>query len=121
RQAFEKGMPQVAFNPADSKDPFKTSPVATNLPKKRSVGFTTFHQSLTYENFVVGLRPVAVDGEMLVQPRDGLFLELAAHALSDDSASLLLIDELNRGNAADIFGELITVLEPDKRLDVVHK
>jgi hypothetical protein len=77
--------------------------------------WVTFHQGYSYEDFVVGLRPETISGSSLsLRARAGVLLELIAEC--DTSPGLLLIDEINRGNASKIFGEFITLMEPDKRL-----
>ena len=82
--------------------------------------FTTFHQSLDYEDFVEGLKPrvqTNENGESLgvtYEPEDGIF-KRACNAVVTDKSVVLIIDEINRGNVSKIFGELITLLEADKR------
>jgi 5-methylcytosine-specific restriction enzyme B len=72
-----------------------------------------FQPSLSYEDFVRGWRPDGLNGLMLA---DGAFLELIDIAKEQpDDAFVLVIEEINRGNPAQVFGELLTLLEADKR------
>jgi 5-methylcytosine-specific restriction protein B len=72
-----------------------------------------FHPNLSYEDFVRGWRPKA-NGKLAVV--DGIFMEsVRAAARSPSSRFVIVIEEINRGNPAQIFGELLTLLEAGKR------
>lgn len=80
--------------------------------------FVTFHQSMSYEDFIEGIKPEPTkDGKITYEVKDGIFKELCAKAKKDESQNyVMIIDEINRGNVANIFGELISLIEDDKRL-----
>ncbi|WP_180754358.1 AAA family ATPase [Hymenobacter sp. DG01] len=77
------------------------------------VELVQFHPSYSYEDFVQGFRPDGTGGFRL---QDGILVDFCQRAAQDpERPYFLLIDELNRGNVARIFGELLLLLEADKR------
>ena len=98
-------------------------PAELNMPGKIKVWWTTFHQGVTYEDFVVGLRPRPEEGGITLEPRAGILLEAMEHARgepdvggkSTPNTSVIIIDELNRGNVEAILGDFITAMDKDYR------
>jgi hypothetical protein len=107
-KAWEADYPSV-FHPSLSFD----DAISLGL-----IHFITFHQSYSYEEFIEGLKPVLLEsGDVGYEMVDGVFKSVCNRAISDQSQNyVVIIDEINRGNISKIFGELITLIEPSKRL-----
>ena len=94
----------------------KLSVIGGNDTNKGVVRICCFHPAYGYEDFLEGYRPQEVNGAMIFKLKNGVFKEICEDAKSDQSHNFyLIIDEINRGDIPRIFGELLTVLEINKR------
>ena len=106
-EAFRETNPNRKSNVARYKE----------LVKAGQIVFTTFHQNYGYEEFIQGLRPDKDSETMAFKTVDGVFKIIADRALNDTEGKnyIIIIDEINRANISKVFGELITLIEEDKR------
>lgn len=84
----------------------------------RRYNFVTFHQSYSYEDFIEGIRPEYIEATKSIDysPKPGVFKLLCKEAKAHpEKEYAIFIDEINRGNISEIFGELISLIEIDKR------
>ena len=87
------------------------------LKQLNRIVFTTFHQSYGYEEFIEGIKPISTSsGDVTYKVAPGVFKKFCDEARGDkENKYVFIIDEINRGNISKIFGELITLIEDDKR------
>ena len=96
--------------------------IKVEYDKLRGIGrikFVTFHQSYGYEDFIEGISPILdTNGNISYKIKSGVFKKFCEEARYESGNMVFIIDEINRGNISKIFGELITLIEEDKREEI---
>lgn len=90
--------------------------------KKSHLKMVQFHQSYGYEQFIEGIKPKLISGQLTYEISEGIFVEFCKLAESKPKEQFVfIIDEINRGNLSKIFGEMLFLLEyRDQRLNLLY-
>jgi 5-methylcytosine-specific restriction protein B len=110
---LEEKRQLIFYGPPGTGKTFVAQALAKELTDEDVVEVVQFHPSYAYEDFVQGFRPVKdSDGRAAFELKDGPLKRMATSAAaSPETTHILIIDELNRGNIAKVFGELFFLLE----------
>jgi 5-methylcytosine-specific restriction protein B len=103
----------IFYGPPGTGKTYIGKAIAQYLATKENTEIIQFHPSFSYEDFFEGFRPTEKsDGSVSLEKVDGPLKRIAASARSNpDKQYVLIIDEINRGNLAKVFGELYFLLE----------
>src|SRR5262249_4991596 len=116
RTALDLASFSLAGKPFDQLSDGDKAVVVGGPESPGMVRLCCFHPAYGYEDFIEGYRPETLDGQVAFRLRDGVFKRLARDAQQAPGRRFfLVVDGINRGDIPRIFGELLTILEHDKR------
>lgn len=119
---FEKRQ-IILYGPPGTGKTFIAQALAEHLTRNGGAfELIQFHPSYSYEDFFEGYRPQSSDGQLTYVLAKGPLRRIAAEAAEDSgNPYILIVDEINRGNVAKIFGELLFLLEyRDREITLQH-
>lgn len=109
---LERRRQVILYGPPGTGKTYVAKALARHITLGADPVIVQFHPSYAYEDFVEGYRPVVEDAGLVYRLKDGPFLTIARDARNNPETNyVLVIDEINRGNLAKVFGELYFLLE----------
>jgi 5-methylcytosine-specific restriction protein B len=112
-KALERKKQMIFYGPPGTGKTFTAEKLAKHLVSGGNGFIETvqFHPAYTYEEFIVGLRPVPNESNLSFEMTPGRFMEFCNEARSRSGICVLIVDEINRANLSRVFGELMYLLE----------
>lgn len=119
---IERRRQVILYGPPGTGKTFLARALARHASGGRAPTIVQFHPSYSYEDFVAGYRPQTEAGQLGYVLKPGPLLRVAAEATKNpEQAYFLVIDEINRGNIAKVFGELYFLLEyRDEAIELLY-
>ena len=112
REILMKKKQVILQGPPGTGKTFLAKAISRSITSPDRVAVVQFHPSYAYEDFVEGFRPSEANGTLIFEVKAGPLVQIAERAQADpENTYVLIIDEINRGNLAKVFGELYFLLE----------